>query len=266
MNLALLICCAALCALSWSARADDLERPASLGTNHEASAQGRAMLGAPRDTVVLLHGIAGVPLVMKRLEWSLRRAGYEVHSIGYPSTRHGIEELARDHVGPAIEKIQLASGARLHFVTHSMGGLVLRQWLREQTPESLARVVMLGPPNQGSEVADWLKDTSLYQFVLGPSGQQLGTGVGDFPRQLGPVQFPLGVIAGDCSLNPFFSRRLPGRDDGKVSVASTRVAGMADFVTVRATHTSMVWRRPVLDQVRSFLATGKFQRAEAVPY
>ncbi len=216
-----------------------------------------------RDCVVLLHGLAGAPVWMKRLELLLKSEGYEVHSISYPSTRLPIERLAREHLAPAVQRIAVPSGRQIHFVTHSLGGLLLRQYLRENRPENLGRVVMLGPPNQGSEIADWLEKNSFYQLVLGPSGQQLGTGTNDFPHRLGPVRFPLGVIAGDLSFNPVFSRRLPGPDDGKVSVASTQVEGMSDFLVMRSSHTLLNWKRPVIDQVIAFLGTGQFHRTPA---
>lgn len=213
-----------------------------------------------RDCVVLLHGLAGAPVWLKRLEWSLERQGYEVHSISYPSTRLPIERLAHEHLAPAVERIKVSPGRKIHFVTHSLGGLLLRQYLRDSAPGNLGRVVMLGPPNQGSEIADWLKGNWFYKLVLGPGGQQLGTSTNDFPRQLGPVNFPLGVIAGDLSFNPLFSQRLPGPDDGKVSVASTRVDGMSDFLVARSSHTWLIWKRTVIEQVAAFLETGQFQR------
>lgn len=211
-----------------------------------------------RDCVVLLHGLAGAPLWLKRIEWSLENRGYQVRSISYPSTRRSVERLARENLGPALQRVDLPPGGRIYFVTHSLGGLVLRQYLAENSLTNFGRVVMLGPPNQGSEIADWLQDTSFYKFVLGPSGQQLGTGAGDFPRGLGAVSFPLGVIAGDRSFNPFFSRRLPGRDDGKVSVASTRVEGMNDFLVMHSSHTWLIWQRSVIKQAEIFLETGRF--------
>ena len=212
-----------------------------------------------RDTVVLLHGLGGAPLWMKRLEWALEHDGYEVRNISYPSTRHPVEVLAREHLAPAVERIEVAPGARIHFVTHSLGGLVLRQYLSEIQPKNLGRVVMLGPPNHGSEVADRLHKNWFYKLVLGPSGQQLGTGTDDFPRRLGSVKFELGVIAGNRSRNPFFSPLLPGRDDGMVSVASTQVEGMSDFVVMRSSHNALMWRSPVIKQVRAFVTAGQFR-------
>lgn len=215
-----------------------------------------------RDCVVLLHGLGRSTASMKRLEWTLARRGYQVVNLSHPSTRLPVERLAREHLAPAVQQIALRPGARIHFVTHSLGAIVLRQYLSENALTNLGRVVMLGPPNQGSAVADRLKDNPFYKWSTGPAGQQLGTRPEDLPRRLGPANWPLGVIAGDRSFNPLFSRLLPGPDDGKVSVASTQVEGMSDFVVMHASHTWLMWRRPVLDQVFSFLETGHFLDGE----
>ena len=242
MKIALLFLCAAVSA---AAQSDD----GDVSSPH-------------RDYVVLLHGVASGPLWLKKIERALEHRGYQVLNLSYPSTRLTVERLAREHVAPAVQRIELPPGGRIHFVTHSLGGLVVRQYLTENAPENLGRVVMLGPPNQGSELADWLKDNIVYRFFLGPSGQQLGTGTNDLPRRLGPVNFPVGVIAGNRSYNPFFARMLPGPDDGKVSVDSARVEGMSDFVTVRSSHTFMIWHRPAIEQVQVFLETGRFRHEE----
>jgi hypothetical protein len=214
------------------------------------------------DCVVLLHGLGRTTISMKRLEWSLARRGYQVVNLSHPSTRLPVERLAREHLAPAVQRIEVRPGAHIHFVTHSLGGIVLRQYLSENSLMNLGRVVMLGPPNQGSEVADRLKGNPFYKWSTGPAGQQLGTRPEDLPRRLGPANWPLGVIAGDRSFNPLFSRLLPGPADGKVSVASTQVEGMSDFVVMHASHTWLMWRRPILDQVFSFLETGRFRDGE----
>ena len=156
-----------------------------------------------------------------------------------------------------------AQGAapRLHFVTHSMGGILLRCYLRNHSIPKLGRVVMLAPPNAGSELADWLKPTRLYRTVNGPAGQQLGTD--GLPLALGPWPVDageLGIIAGAASLNPVFTAHLPGPNDGKVTVASARLAGLKDFLTVPHSHTWLAWRAPVIAQVRAFLRHGGFTR------
>lgn len=215
------------------------------------------------DGVVLLHGLGRTTLSMKRLEWALARRGYQIVNLSYPSTRFPVERLASDYLAPAAQQIELRPGGRIHFVTHSLGGIILRQYLAENALTNLGRVVMLGPPNQGSEVVDQLKGNPFYRWSTGPAGQQLGTRPEDLPRRLGPVNWPLGVIAGDRSFNPLFSRLLPGPDDGKVSVASAQIEGMTDFVVMPTSHTWLMWRWSVLNQVLTFLETGRFQDREA---
>lgn len=217
-----------------------------------------------RDRVVLLHGLGRTSLSMKRIEHDLHRRGYEVVNVDYPSKRLSVAQLADDYLPTALAARPRTPGTRVHFVTHSLGGIVLRSHLERHIIPDLGRVVMLAPPNQGSEVADALRRIRPFRWLLGPAFLQLGTAAQDVPRQLGPVDFELGVIAGDRTLNPLFSRLLPGPDDGKVSVASTRVEGMKDFLILHTSHTWMMWRRPTLDQIAHFLAEGRFARA-AIP-
>lgn len=214
-----------------------------------------------QEVVVLLHGMGRSALSMKRLEWAIEREGYRVVNVSYPSTRHPIEHLADNYLRPALKEVGKSSPPRVHFVTHSLGGILVRHYLGTHTMTNLGRVVMLGPPNQGSEVADALKRWSFYRLLVGPSGMQLGTGAGDLPRQLGPARFEVGVIAGDRSFNPLFSRLLPGPDDGKLSVASARLEGMKDFLVVHHSHTWLPWRKAVSRQALAFLKQGQFDRA-----
>lgn len=213
-----------------------------------------------RETVILLHGLARTAGSLRTVERHLQRAGYDVVNLDYPTRRLPIEQLARDYLGPVVAAHHAAP--RLHFVTHSLGGIVLRCWLRDHPVPNLGRVVMLAPPNAGSEVADSLQRTWLYRLVNGPAGQQLGTR--GLPAQLGawPADAgELGVIAGNRSLNPLFSAWLEGPDDGKVAVARTRLDGMRDFIVVPHTHTWLMNRRDVLTLILSFLQTGRFRAA-----
>jgi len=231
-----------------------------VGSLIPGSVNATASKDSHQDVVVLLHGMGRGTLSMKRIEWALVNRGYRVVNLGYPSTRYAVEHVARSHLAPALRKLELPPGGRVHFVTHSLGAIVLRQQLATEPLPNLGRVVMLGPPNGGSEIADALKRGRFLRLFTGPSGQQLGTSGEDLPRKLGPARFELGVIAGDRSLNPFFSRRLPRPHDGKVSVESTRLEGMSDFLVVHCSHTFLPWRKSVVRQVVSFLETGAFSR------
>jgi triacylglycerol lipase len=234
---------------------------ALLASSNSGIVNAASQLNKPgQDVVVLLHGMGRSTLSMKRIEWALVNRGYRVVNVGYPSTLHSVEQLARSHLAPALRDLDLPSGGRVHFVTHSLGAILLRQQLAMEPMPNLGRVVMLGPPNRGSELAEGWKRKFWYRLATGPSGQQVGTGERDLPRALGPAQFELGVIAGDRSLNPIFSRILPGPDDGKVAVAATRLEGMADFTVVHTSHTGLPCRKIVIQQVISFLETGRFSK------
>lgn len=206
------------------------------------------------ECVVLLHGLARGKLSMEPMAQALRRHGYDVVNAAYPSTETTVDGLTR-HVGWAVET---CGQTRVSFVTHSMGGILVRAWMTATRPADLGRVVMLGPPNAGSELVDALSDLPGFQLINGPAGLQLGTGPGSLPLALPPVDYPVGVIAGVQSVNPLFSNLIPGPDDGKVGLDSTRVDGMADHIALPVTHTFMMWDPEVIAQTLVFLRDGRF--------
>lgn len=215
-----------------------------------------------RSCVVLLHGLARSPSSMTSVANKLEAEGFQVVNYGYESTQYSIAELAVVSVEAALD--ECVSDEPAHFVTHSMGGILLRRYALEKGPDRIGRAVMLGPPNKGSETVDKLGDLWVFGFINGPAGKELGTSADSEPNLLGPVEFELGVIAGTWSFNPLFSSWLPGADDGKVSVASAKVDGMSAFRTVPHTHTFMMRAELVLDETATFLRIGRFECPEEV--
>jgi pimeloyl-ACP methyl ester carboxylesterase len=209
---------------------------------------------AAPECVVLLHGLGRGPGSMRRIERRLDEAGYLVWNEGYPSRSASVEDLAERYVRQALDDCLQRGAVRVHFVTHSLGGILVRQYLRVHATPEMGRVVMLSPPNGGSEVADHLGDWTLYQWIMGPAGSQLGTGEGSIVGSLGAFPAECGIVTGSASLDPWFS----ASHDGKVSVASARLDGMRDFLVVPRAHGLIMRDEEVITQVLHFLANGRF--------
>ena len=212
--------------------------------------------------VVVLHGLGRSSLSMWLLANRLTQAGFEVHNFDYPSTQASVQELV-GVLSNQVEQCCLSSEKPLHFVTHSLGGILVRAYIAQKRPHNLGRVVMLSPPNQGSQLVDELRDSPLFQWATGPAGQELGTNSSDLPNRLGRADFEVGIITGSQSLNPLASWLVTGEDDGQVSVESAQLEGMADFLVVPNTHTFIMNSSQVAREVIHFLEHGSFsQQAE----
>jgi triacylglycerol lipase len=210
------------------------------------------------EYVVLLHGLARSPNSMSALARSLESAGYRVCNISYPSRKHSIEKLATEFVAPGIRMCISDTTRPVHFVTHSLGGIIVRQLAASIPDLCIGRVVMLSPPNHGSEIVDKLGKLSLFRMINGPAGLELGTHSRSVPQSLGEPNFQLGVVTGNRSINLLLSRLIPGEDDGKVSLASAKLAAMKDFVVIRSSHPFIMKNKQAIAQSLHFLQDGTF--------
>lgn len=211
-----------------------------------------------KECVILLHGLARTEGSLSKMQMALNDAGFHTVNKGYLSTKHKVEKLSKDSITEALSFCPTAK--KVHFVTHSMGGILVRQYLSTKKITNLGRVVMLGPPNKGSQVVDKLKNAPGFNLINGPAGMQLGTGKLSVPNRIGPANFEVGIIAGTRSVNLILSTMLPNPDDGKVSVENTKLEGMSDHISLPVTHPFMMKNDEVIDQVIYFLKYGIFDR------
>ena len=211
------------------------------------------------ECVVLLHGLARTSSSFNAMQEALEEDGYRTANVDYPSREHEIAELASIAVEDGLATCRAGEDIeKIHFVTHSLGGILVRQYLSTETVDELGRVVMLGPPNQGSNAVDDLVGVPGFDWINGPAGRQLGKGEASVPLALGPVDFELGVIAGNRTIDPITSAVLEDPDDGRVSIEDTKVEGMDDFIIVEHSHAFMMRMQRPIELTKKFLRTGSF--------
>lgn len=211
------------------------------------------------EYVILLHGLARSKGSMETMQAALIEKGYGTCNIEYPSRGHGIEELAQTYVLPKIRECLSDKDVRLSFVTHSMGGIIVRSLMQKESFKNLNAVIMLSPPNQGSEIVDKLGGNWLFDWINGPAGNQLGTDDMSMPNRLGAAKFKLGIITGNSTINPINSLLIPGPDDGKVSIERAKLSGMSDFLVVPVSHPFIMKNDEVIRQTLYFLDNYRFQ-------
>ena len=216
------------------------------------------------DPVLLLHGLARSERSMRPLARALRAHGFAPHLVDYPSRQHRIGPLVDAALAPLVERLEAEGAERIHFVTHSLGGVLVRAYAArrfdagDRLPEG-SRAVMIAPPHGGSEVADVVMNVRPIRAYFGPALDELGTDDASVPLALGPIRgVEAGVIAGDVNRYPLLGRALPGPGDGSVAVERTRAEGLADWTLVHRTHALITFAPDVTDATLRFLEAGRF--------
>ena len=199
---------------------------------------------------------------MEKMEAALKKSGYVVENVGYPSRKGEIKTLAENAIGAALKTEEIKSCSKVHFVTHSLGGILVRSYFHKRNDKRLGRVVMLAPPNQGSEVIDRIGAWQITRWINGPAGRELGTGKDSTPNKLGEINFECGVLTGDRSINWINSLIIPGKDDGKVSTKRATAPGVKSHRVLHATHPYIMKNMQAISETIRFLRSGSFRPAK----
>ena len=217
----------------------------------------------PTPCAILLHGITKGSESMAPLAQALIAGGYYVVNLNYPSRKQPIEQLATSTIPRGLAACKQAGAHPINFVAHSMGSLLLRQYYAHHSAAEVHRVVMLGPPNRGSRLGNFLSCIPWIKDLNGPAGKQMGVDARSVPSRLGPIPFATGVIAGTRSFNPLFAAIIEGDDDGRVGLPSTYVEGVCARVTFPVSHGALTDDQRIAPEVIHFLRHGRFTAAEA---
>ncbi len=215
----------------------------------------------PQDGVVILHGLSRRSASMNKIEKKLKKQGYYTVNVDYPSRQKCIEDLAISAIETALQKCQKNSHqGKIHFVTHSMGGIIVRYYLAHHKIEKLGRIVMLAPPNKGCHLVDIYRRWGILKMACGTSVLQLGTDKNSMPVSLPSVDYPVGIIAGNTDWPLFFFNKLflKGANDGVVTIENTKVEGMQDFIEINWSHSFIVFSDVAIQQICHFLQNGCF--------
>jgi len=208
------------------------------------------------DVVYLLHGLGRSTFSMRVLASRLEDSGFFVYNIGYPSINKTPEEIL-ENISQQIDASLPKTNQTVHFVGHSLGGLLIRAYLEKTNVRNLGNVVLMGTPNKGTTLVDNYRD-SWWMQMLGPAALALSTDENSFPNSIGKPYYPVGIIAGVYGKNDN-EDILPGEDDGLVPLKSTKIDGMTDFIAIETSHYMMRYNQEVADQTIMFLRHGRFK-------
>jgi len=224
----------------------------------------RTELNLPHDSgkvVILVHGIIRSSKSFSRMRDELEQSGFTVIGFDYPSTQVTIHESA-EYLRRVVKSLEHVT--EINFVVHSMGGLLVRTYLKQDPDPRIRRMVMLGVPNHGANMANVVQNNPLFKLLFGPAGQQLIEDPEGFIAGLPTPQFDFAVIAGARGTEDGWNPLIDGDDDGTVEVENTRLPGAADFMTVNGMHSFLMDREDVIDAACRFLTTGAL-RETGVP-
>lgn len=208
------------------------------------------------EGVILLHGILGEKKCMKKFADFLENNGYKTLNIGYASSKYDISTIC-NHIHAEILDFSNKVD-KINFIGFSLGGLIIRAYLNINKPTNLNRVVMIGTPNKGSEIADYLKNYWIYKKLYGPAGQQLTTDQSNFREIFGNIYYELGVIAGESSVNFIANKIINQSNDGRVSIINTYIKGLSDHIVIKSHHRKLTSNQQVWKLSLDFLNKGKF--------
>lgn len=214
---------------------------------------------AAERCVILIHGLSRSHYSMMKLEKFLELHDYKVVNQDYPSSKKSITEIANEEIPLMVNACLKYHPDNIYFVTHSMGGVILRQYLQTHNMPKPTRIVMLGPPNHGSPLAKLFHNNLLFKMIMGPAGQELTTESTSLVNRLDPyLPYQVGIIAGDFSFFPFAKLYSHEANDGKVTVSSTQLIKMNDFIVLPLSHTFIMRSSVVEKQVLHFFDYAQF--------
>ncbi len=196
------------------------------------------------EYVVILHGLGRTSFSMQKLAKALANNGYRVININYPAKSDTIENLVTIYLTDELDKKYTDKNIKINFVTHSMGGILVRHYLANTEVKNLHRVVMLAPPNKGSEAADKWQTSSIVNFIMGPALKELTTDQNSFVNTLPLPDYEVGIIA--------------AKYDEKISTERVMLDTVSDFLVVEREHTWIMNGDEVIGAVIKFLKEGKF--------
>ncbi len=211
-----------------------------------------------RECVICLHGLRSSSHVWKKLQKQLVVEGYNVLLINYPSSKFPIEKLAEEALVPAISRCRKKQNEKIHIVAHSLGSILARYYLQENDVAELGRVVMVSPPNNGSELVEKFHYVPGFRFINSPAGMQLGTDENGLIKSLEIPDYEFAVLTGSRSINWIESCFIPANDDGRVSIQSAKLKNMKEFKVIKTNHHFIPYKKETIQSIINFIKHGTF--------